>query len=455
MMKVRIARNDFESLMAHLHQNGLEQHAFLLADRCGDSLVVRETIRADPRNDVATQSPVFIALRPLYPLEALERAKAYGLHLIDVHSHPFCGAGVAFSSTDHRSARDRFAWHLERCPEMVSAGLVFGRRSAQGMARRPHSCIVEPIEAVEIAGRSFERWASAGPGSGEACRVEERYDRQARAFGAEGQAAIASLRVAVVGLGGTGSALVTQLAHLGVKDWILIDPDRVELSNLNRLVGGRAADARCGMRKTGVATRVIRSLHRDAVVDSVPEPVDSPRAITHLSTADFIFGCGDNAGVRAVLCRTAADLLIPYIDLGSGIHAANGTVTDGGGQVFAHWPGGPCLNCWRPIDGVAAAVALRSNAERAAHEGVYGTPEPQASVIAINSVVASVAAGEFLKYASRWSKPESCVVYDAMRGTVAPLSVERRHDCEYCSPTARPQCEAQCSDRFVAEAPIA
>jgi molybdopterin/thiamine biosynthesis adenylyltransferase len=54
--------------------------------------------------------------------------------------------------------------------------------------------------------------------------------------------ALQHLRVAIVGLGGGGSHIAQQLAHLGVGQFVLVDPDRIEESNLNRLVGGTVAD---------------------------------------------------------------------------------------------------------------------------------------------------------------------------------------------------------------------
>jgi molybdopterin-synthase adenylyltransferase len=48
-------------------------------------------------------------------------------------------------------------------------------------------------------------------------------------------------RVATVGLGGTGSLITEQLAHLGVTGFLLIDPDTVDETNLNRLVEGLPA----------------------------------------------------------------------------------------------------------------------------------------------------------------------------------------------------------------------
>jgi molybdopterin-synthase adenylyltransferase len=52
-----------------------------------------------------------------------------------------------------------------------------------------------------------------------------------------------SILVAVVGLGGAGSHVVQQLGHVGIGAVHSADPDKAELSNLNRLVGTTRSDA--------------------------------------------------------------------------------------------------------------------------------------------------------------------------------------------------------------------
>ncbi len=69
--------------------------------------------------------------------------------------------------------------------------------------------------------------------------VDPRFDRQAHLFGDAGQRILSGCTVAVVGVGGMGMLIVEYLARLGVGRLILIDPDRVEQSNLPRLPGAR------------------------------------------------------------------------------------------------------------------------------------------------------------------------------------------------------------------------
>jgi len=80
-------------------------------------------------------------------------------------------------------------------------------------------------------------------------------DRQ-RAFGPGLRAAADQIRVGVLGLGGLGLLVVEQLARAGFRRFVLIDPDTVEETNLNRLPGVTRRDL--GRLKVRVAKRVIR-----------------------------------------------------------------------------------------------------------------------------------------------------------------------------------------------------
>ena len=76
-------------------------------------------------------------------------------------------------------------------------------------------------------------------------------------IGSEGLARLQSARVAILGLGGVGSAAAEALCRAGVGHLLLIDHDRVDLTNLNRqLVATREV---VGWRKTDAQEKRLRS----------------------------------------------------------------------------------------------------------------------------------------------------------------------------------------------------
>ena len=77
-------------------------------------------------------------------------------------------------------------------------------------------------------------------------------------IGSEGLARLQSARVAILGLGGVGSAAAEALCRAGVGHLLLIDHDRVDLTNLNRqLVATREV---VGWRKTDAQEKRLRSI---------------------------------------------------------------------------------------------------------------------------------------------------------------------------------------------------
>lgn len=72
--------------------------------------------------------------------------------------------------------------------------------------------------------------------------VSDLFDRQIKMFGQEGQQTLSECRVAILGLGGIGSLVAEYLARLGVGHFYLVDDDKIEDSNLSRVVGANMAD---------------------------------------------------------------------------------------------------------------------------------------------------------------------------------------------------------------------
>ena len=64
--------------------------------------------------------------------------------------------------------------------------------------------------------------------------MQDRYSRNVRLFGEEGQKPLSGLRVAVFGVGGVGSYAAEALARAGVGHMLFVDGDCAEESNINR-----------------------------------------------------------------------------------------------------------------------------------------------------------------------------------------------------------------------------
>ena len=109
---------------------------------------------------------------------------------------------------------------------------------------------------------------------------------------------LSSATVAIIGPGGGGSHIAQQLAHVGVGNLYLFDPDQVEHSNLNRLVGATLHDAETSAQKVEVASRLIRGINPAANVAAYP--VRWQLAATALREADVAISCVDTYAARQV-----------------------------------------------------------------------------------------------------------------------------------------------------------
>ena len=266
--------------------------------------------------------------------------------------------------------------------------------------------------------------------------TNDRFDRQVRFFGQEGQERFAEARVAVVGVGGLGSHLVQQLAFLGVRAIALIDAKELDLTNRNRLVGAREDDPIPGTRKVDIAERMAKAIDGSIVVDKVFDSLVSKRGFDVLIGADYVFGCLDSEGARLVLTELSAAYAKPYVDVSSDI--LPGDPVNYGGQVCIAWSGNRCcLYCMNVLDRARAAVDLAGPEERRRQAEIYGIPSDLLdvagpSVVSINGVVASLAVTEFMLSVAGIREPNRLLTYHGRTGKVTVSTNEPVPDCYYC-----------------------
>jgi molybdopterin-synthase adenylyltransferase len=229
-------------------------------------------------------------------------------------------------------------------------------------------------------------------------------------LGADSETVLNCSRAALVGVGGGGSHIAQQLAHIGLGHFLVIDPDFIEDTNLNRLVGATLEDVRLGTAKVDIAERVIKSVNPSAEV--VKRLVSWSEVTAELRDVDVIFACVDSMACRSELESFARRFLIPLIDIGMDVHESNGEFSIGG-QVMLSMPGKPCMRCM----GLVTAEAL---AKEAAHYGAAGG-KPQ--VVWPNGTLASVAVGFFMKLVTPWETQKVTPLlleYDGDLQTVMP-----------------------------------
>jgi hypothetical protein len=166
-------------------------------------------------------------------------------------------------------------------------------------------------------------------------------------WGTDAQNSIARLHVGIIGLGSVGCLVAEAMGRMGVGQLTLVDPDRVEEHNLDRLLYGTSMNV--GKLKVQVAERALRkhSTARNIRINTVPLSVHDEVAYRAALDCDIIFSCVDRPVARDVLNYIANAHLIPVIDGGIAIETKAGS----GRLLSAHWrahlvtPYHSCLRC--------------------------------------------------------------------------------------------------------------
>ena len=135
--------------------------------------------------------------------------------------------------------------------------------------------------------------------------------------GEELQQAFLTAKVAICGLGGLGSNIAIHLARADVGKLILIDFDRVDITNLHRQQ--YKAD-QIGMYKTVVLAENLKEIAPYVSVEIHTERITEDNALTLLRSADIICEAFDDAECKAMLTNTVlSDLPDKYLVAASGM----------------------------------------------------------------------------------------------------------------------------------------
>ena len=130
-------------------------------------------------------------------------------------------------------------------------------------------------------------------------------------IGIEGQKKLHNATVALVGMGGLGCPVSQSLIASGIGKLIIIDGDKVELSNLHRQPLYGVEDI--GQLKVQVAKKKLMQLNESAIVEPIEEFLDENNGINFLSDAAIIIDATDNIQTRQLIDRLSKKLEVPMV----------------------------------------------------------------------------------------------------------------------------------------------
>jgi hypothetical protein len=229
------------------------------------------------------------------------------------------------------------------------------------------------------------------------------------AFGPGLRAAASTLRVGIVGVGGIGFLVAEQLVRCGFRNFVLVDPDRLDRTNMNRIPGAHRGDIQ--RLKVFVARRLIRqaaqSLGIEAQVQALPHDVyvAGPRIRRVLRTCDLILALTDDELSRIACLQLALEAGAEYLQAGVDVRLDSGGSVSG---MYAEVTGAEvnryCPLCTGRLNAAQASVEARRYLggeawERAVKEGYVQEVEAP-SVMSLNSVAAGLLVSEIQRRVS-------------------------------------------------------
>ena len=240
----------------------------------------------------------------------------------------------------------------------------------------------------------------------------ERYSRQIMVpdIGGKGQLRLRQARVLVVGAGGLGSPAAFYLASAGIGTLGLVDPERVELSNLQRQILHTMADI--GRHKVESAKEKLSALNPDVEIITHPVRLEETNVADLFAAYQFIVDGSDNFPTKFLINDTACKLGIAFNHAG---------IVRLQGQTMTVIPGkSACYRCLftdpPPADEILGC-------EQA---GILG---------AVAGTIGSIQATEAIKYIAGFEDgllTNRLLTYDAKRLNFRSVEIGRDPACKAC-----------------------
>jgi molybdopterin/thiamine biosynthesis adenylyltransferase len=370
-----------------------------------------------------------------YVLRVAAQAAREGRGVVMMHSHP-SGQGWQGISSPDADAESSFAGLVEQLTGLPLVGMtlagddswsariwVAGNPEWAGSVRR-------------VGARLHTSWNDKlVPSLADASTQA----RTISAWGEDLHRDITRLRILVVGVGSVGLDIVQRLAATGILEVGVMDFDRIETLNRDRMIGATRRDARLRRRKVDIAARLARqaATAETFTVKRHHDSVCSPTGMADALDYDVIFSCVDRPWPRAVLNTLAYADLIPVIDGGIAIDTFDaGGLRGATRRAQTATPGVPCLACTGQINMSDVALEMSGDLDdpeyirRAGRSPVSGRPN-------VAALCAGVSSSQLEQFVSLVAHPAGLGAPGALRFGLA------LHHLEHLPHQTQPYCTTE------------
>ena len=377
------------------------------------------------------------SFQPGYVGRVIRMAREQGAGLAFMHSHPSPG-WQGMSTADIEAERDVLAYPAG-ATGLPLLGLTIGMDgywSARFWERHGDQMCINWCEKVRVIGPQSYR-VNFNDAIVPAQSRREILKRTFDTWGRASQNTISRLRVGIVGLGSVGCIVAEALARIGVSHVTLIDPDKVEKHNLDRLLYGTTRNI--GELKVDVAAQAMQH-HATAEaiqISKFPMSIHNKVAYRAALDCDIIFSCVDRPVPRDVLNYVSQAHLIPVIDGGVEVE------TDIKSEKFfsAHWrahivtPYHQCLRCSKQYNSSSVIMELDGSLDDPSYVSNL-PPEERGgnqNVFPFSQCVAGMEVNLMLRYllAADWWPPVQQQDYQFLTGETRVINSHCHPNCSF------------------------
>ncbi len=455
-ISIRFPQGMFSELHNRLLEDqGKEAFSLLLARRetAGDQTILKVLGSRYPRpEDYESQGLAHLRLKREYVYRILVEMQQQGEAdtLIDVHTHPFCSQGVAFSGVDDRDEKTFHRWLTDTLDDVNYASIVLSQSDYSARLWQRSKGQFRSIPAYIRTQTVGESWPCADH------RASSEDDLLAATNPKTGFLARSALAlgldtlrhvmheqsIAVVGVGGLGSIIAENLLHTGFQHIHLIDPDQVEMTNLNRIVGAYHDDALENRLKVNIIRDHLLRINPKASIIAHPTTVEDETVLPVLAAAHWIIVGTDNHLSRFTAQQIALRYAVPLVSAGVNISVEQSQITDMSGEVIlARYGDGLCLNCLGRINPTTIAAERYQGqpiGEALVSKGyVSGQEVKEPAVKTLNAILGAITVDSLLNQYTQRQAHTPLIVYETNK---QPLiypdthSITARHkSCFHCS----------------------
>jgi len=435
--------NAMRSYSLQEDQNERAVFCYVEANSDDPSRFYVRAIHLPDEEDYQIKTPAFNSLTPdaqIKLFNTFRRREEMGL--LEIHSHPFAAHGV-FSSIDDANFPEFCRDVTRRKEGSFMLRMVVGR-DEDGFTclfSLPDSHKEVPVTEIRVIGRntvkkirpvsnSSKFRLRLFPVNTKKTSTDNRFTRNVEWLGDVAQGKLSQITLGCIGAGGLMNPFILEAMHTGFKKFVIVDFDKIEEVNFNRLFGITSKDI--GQYKVDVLKREMLKFDPDLDITVIKKKIQDDEVQDALQNTDILVSGVDNNESRLVTQIFAARHMIPMFDMGSGIYLDDDhtKIAAKGAQVRVFIPGYACLACQGlNVEEIHSDTWMEA---RKSAGYVMDTNESPGSVITFNAAIASVALSMLIDYITGINKIPLQVNYDELNYTMRGRNISSRSDCPIC-----------------------